>query len=168
MKYIQLTQGQVAIVDDDDYEKLNKYKWYASKQFNTYYARRNESRKNNCGKQKTIRMHDEIMNISKGQLVDHKDGNGLNNRKNNLRIATAAQNGANKGKFSKASSKYKGVFWDKGANKWGSGVCFKGKKFHLGLHKNEIDAAKAYDVKAKELFGEFAKLNFPDNKKEAS
>ncbi len=152
MKLIALTQGQFAQVDDEDYEKLNLYKWYAHKDYNTFYAMRKD-------KKKSVYMHCEILN-SKG--IDHTDGNGLNNQKSNLRICTIAQNGYNQRKQSDCSSKYKGVYWNKRLNKWQTQITFNGKRMYLGLFIDETEAGKAYDVKAIELFGAFAGLNFKD------
>lgn len=155
MKLIPLTQGLFAQVDDEDFDYLNQNKWYAHKNGHTHYATRATSR--TLGKQKTISMHCEILN-TKG--IDHIDNNGLNNQKNNLRKATNTQNQANKKKISKATSQYKGVYWNKNAKKWKVQVeCCK-KQYHIGYFTDEIEAARAYDAKAKELFGEFAKTNF--------
>ncbi len=157
VKLIPLTQGKFAIVDDDDYEHLNKYKWCALKTHNNkFYAVR---RKNN----KTIIMHRQIMNVPEGLVVDHIDGNGLNNRKNNLRICTQAQNIHNSRPRRNRSSKYKGVFWDKVNKKWSTNIRKGDKRIYLGGFDDEIEAALAYDRKAAELFGEFAYLNFPGN-----
>jgi len=152
---IKLTGGKYAIVDVEDYEKLSQYDWqlYESKSKNLY-AFRYESGK-------FIKMHRVIMNAPAGVFVDHKYGDGLDNRKVNLRIVTRAQNQYNRRKTSKkTSSKYKGVYFKKDMNKYCATIGLKGKKTHLGYFDNEIDAAKAYDEAAKKLFGEFAKLNF--------
>jgi len=119
----------------------------------TFYAVRAD------GNTKTS-MHREIMNAPKGLDVDHIDGNGLNNRKSNLRLCTHAENVHNSRPMRNGSSKYKGVCWHKTYKKWYSSIGKTGKRFYLGRFDNEIDAALAYDKKAKELFGEFAYLNF--------
>ena len=106
-------------------------------------------------------MHREIMHAPKGMVVDHIDGNSLNNRRSNLRLCTVSQNHQNR-RRTYGSSKYKGAWWDKRRNKWVAAITFKGKYIYLGFFDNEIDAGKAYDRKAAELFGEFAYLNFPD------
>jgi hypothetical protein len=101
------------------------------------------------------------MNAPAGSIVDHKYGDGLDNRKINLRIATEAQNRYNRRKTSKrTSSKYKGVYYKKQCSKYCAVIGCNGKKTFLGHFDNEIDAAKAYDEAAKKLFGEFARLNF--------
>jgi hypothetical protein len=153
---IKLTKDKYAIVDAEDYEKLAQDDWhlYVSKSKN-YYAFRYEDGK-------FIKMHRVIMNAPAGVFIDHRYGNGLDNRKINLRIATIAQNQYNRRKTSrKTTSKYKGVFFKKDMNKYCATICLKGKRTHLGYFDNEIDAAKAYDEAAKKLFGEFAALNFP-------
>ena len=101
------------------------------------------------------------MKAPKGTLVDHIDRNSLNNRRGNLRLCTPSQNILNtRGK--KGTSKYKGVWWNTKKNKWLAMITSKGRHFHLGFFDEEIEAAKAYDRKAVELFGEFAYLNFPE------
>jgi hypothetical protein len=106
-------------------------------------------------------MHREILNAPAGVFVDHKDGDGLDNRKENLRIVTSAQNQQNRRKISrKTTSKYKGVYFRRENKKYCALICCKGKRMHLGYFDNEIDAAKAYDQAAKKFFGEFARLNF--------
>jgi len=154
IRFIPLTQRKFAIVDAADYERLKKYKWYASKRKYTSYAYRWEN-------QKPIAMHREVINVPDGMLVDHIDHNGLNNRMTNLRPCKAFQNAANtpaKG----GTSKYKGVHWSKSNKKWMARITFRRKEHNLGSFDSEIDAAKAYDKKAAELLGEFAYLNFPD------
>lgn len=157
MKEIQLTQGQIALVDDEDFEYLSAFKWFANKHRNTYYAGRQSSRIN--GLQRTQLMHCIIMN-HKG--IDHIDCNGLNNQKNNLRICTNSQNAMNRIPIKGTSSKYKGVSFHNRDKKWYSYIKKNQKLINLGTFINEVDAAKAYDKKAIELFGEFAHLNFKE------
>jgi hypothetical protein len=152
---IALTQGKIAIVDAEDFERLNRYRWCACKCKGTYYAVRVEHGR-------TVRMHREIMRAPKGMLVDHADHNGLNNRKSNLRLCTNAQNSYNQQANANGTSRYKGVSWHKCSRKWSARVRCDGKFYNLGDYKDEIEAAKAYDRKARELFGEFACLNFPE------
>lgn len=153
MKEIKLTQGKVALVDDEDYEYLNQFKWCAHKECNTYYAVRNA--KNN-GKWFTQYMHNLIIGIIG---VDHKNHEGLDNQKHNLRIANKSQNAMNNRPLENMTSKYKGVSWFKERNKWRCTITPSGKSVHIGYFIDEVEAAKAYNEKAKELFGEFANLN---------
>ncbi len=106
-------------------------------------------------------MHRLIMNAPAGLVVDHIDGNSLNNRKTNLRICTQAQNIHNSRPRRNRSSKYKGVFWNKVNKKWSVSIRKGDKRIYLGGFDDEIEAALAYDRKAEELFGEFAYLNMP-------
>ena len=154
-RYIPLIQGGFAVVDAEDYERLAKYKWYLCQEGNLFYAFRYTS-----GKQ--IRMHREIMKAPKGVMVDHMDRNGLYNRKRNLRLCSRRQNSYNRRGNSRGSSQYKGVYWHKVGGKWAARITYNGKNHYLGLYVDEKEAAKAYDEKAKELYGEFAYLNFGD------
>ena len=153
MKTIKLTQGQVALVDDADFEVLNQFKWYTMKSKNTFYAVRNITVGD---KLKTVYMHWEIMG---GKWVDHVKGNGLDNQRSNLRFCTQSENIGNSRKQKNTSSSFKGVYWDKQAGKWRVQIIFNNHRTHLGLFTNEIEAAKSYNVKAIELFGEFANIN---------
>ncbi|KKN70096.1 hypothetical protein LCGC14_0434210 [marine sediment metagenome] len=152
-KKISLTQGKFAIVDDGDYEELSKHKWCATKGRSTYYARRAEYRE-------YIYMHRQILSQPDGILTDHRDGNGLNNTRDNLRICTKGQNSMNQRPQKGGSSCYKGVSWHKARGKWHARIELNQKTKHLGIYDNEIEAAKAYDNAASELFGEFAYTNF--------
>lgn len=160
MKEIKLSQGKVALVDDKDFEELSRYKWYAAQRENyTIYAIRTIGTKPN---HKTIRMHRQIMKARKGQQIDHLDGNGLLNVRSNLRLCTNSQNQQNKRKRKNCSSKFKGICWHKNRKKWEVYISLNKKLYYLGYFDDEIEAAKAYDRKAKEFFGEFARLNFPE------
>jgi hypothetical protein len=154
VRHIALTKGYFATVDAADYEWLSKYKWTALVTGAKVYAIRAE-------KGKTILMHREIMNAPAGMVVDHIDGNGANNRRTNLRLCTRAQNLYNS-KPRASRSQYKGVRFEKRTGKWIAEITHRGKKHYLGAFDNEIEAAHAYDQKARTLFGEFAHLNFPD------
>ena len=159
MKLIPLTQGQFAMVDDEDFDFINQWKWYASKDVRTFYARTNIWL-HKIGKQKTVRMHRYILLLNNPSvLVDHKDCNGLNNQKNNLRIATPYQNAANKSSIQNGYSKYLGVSWHIKIKRWEARISKNNKSHYLGVFKNEVDAAIAYNKKATELHGEFANLN---------
>jgi len=147
-KIIPLTQGKVAIVDDEDYEYLNQFKWYARKHRNTFYAARNIYRN---GKQTVLSMHTAVMGRKKGLEIDHINGNGLDNRRSNLRFVTHRQNLQNR--HTAKTSKYPGVNWSKIAHKWRAYIEINGKQIHLGYFNNEYEAYLAYQ-KAVEKLGE--------------
>ena len=154
MKRIPLTQGQFAVVDDENYEWLNQWKWSATKNGNTFYAARIQTKP----KRKRVYMHREIMKASKGEQIDHIDKNGLNNHIINLRFCTNAQNHQNS-RLRGGSSYYRGVSKCGNCNKWRADIKHKGKSIWLGNYNTEIEAAKAYNKKASELFGNFARMN---------
>ena len=156
MKHIKLTQGKHAIVDDCNYDWLSQWKWYALRHRNTYYAVRHSS----VNHDETIWMHRAILGliINDGKKSDHKNGNGLDNRRHNLRVCTNAQNRYNTHAV-RGISKHKGVYWHKQCEKWCARTRFMGQNVYIGLYKDEDDAGKAYNAKAIELFGEFACIN---------
>lgn len=159
MREIELTQNKVALVDDEDFARINQYKWYVVCTCNYWRAVRTIKKLN--GKQIMQFMHRFIMNFPKGLLIDHKNHNTLDNRKSNLRICTCAENNMNKLPFKrKTTSKYKGVYWDRGRKKWRAHIRPNNKHLNLGRFINEISAAFAYDKAAKKYYGEFAYLNF--------
>jgi len=147
MQIIKLTKGQVAIVDDEDFEELNQYKWYAVKGGNTFYATRNTPRAN----QTQMQMHREIMDTPKGLQTDHIDGDGLNNCRSNLRIVTSRQNHQNL--HTDKGSTFPGVSWHKVVKRWRAQIKVNGKKKHLGYFDIEAEAYEAY-LKALEDIGE--------------
>ncbi len=158
---IPLTRGKFAIVDPDDYERLNAHKWHAVKSKNTFYAWR-VVRIGKARKPVVIRMHRQVMETPDGLFVDHINHNGLDNRKVNLRPATCAENNRNRRKSSskKFLSRFKGVGWNRDQRKWSARILFNRKQIFIGYFVDEIEAAKAYDEAAKKYFGEFANLNF--------
>lgn len=158
MKRIKLTQGQFALVDDHMFEELNKYKWYAAKvKSGDFYAQRVDY--SNGGK-KIIKMHRFILGISDGKvLVDHGDGNTLNNQIYNIRPCTHAENIRNRGITKRSTCGYKGVFWEKAAKRWRAQLNIGKKKIHLGLFYDINDAARAYNKAIITHHGEFARLN---------
>lgn len=158
MREIHLTQGKVAMVDDDDYEELAKFKWCAQEIARKWYAVR--ARPYN-GKRQHVLMHREILDGEEGMEIDHKDGDGLNNVRSNLRSATHQQNQRNRPKNRNNTSGYKGVTWDKRKGKWMAKIYCDGKHIFLGYYKNAEEAGQAYDDAAKELHGDFARPNNP-------
>lgn len=159
MKEIKLTQNKVALVDDEDFDELNKFKWQCQKGGNNFYACR--SLKKIDGKRPKVWMHRIILNLTDIKThCDHKDGNGLNNQKANLRECSHKLNHRNRKNQKNSFSKYKGVSMDKEKKKFRVLIMVNGKSNHVGYFTDEIAAAKAYDEKAKELFGKFAFLNF--------
>lgn len=160
LKEIQLTQGKVALVDDADYGRLNRFKWYAHKQPRTYYAARNIRMSDS--KRLKIFMHQVILGLQPGdpRQCDHRDGNGLNNIQSNLRICTSRQNNQSQRKKRKVgTSKYKGVCWHRGRRKWCSRIHVSGEQIFLGLFESEIGAARVYDAAAVKYHGAFALTN---------
>jgi hypothetical protein len=157
---IYLGEGEYTIVDPDVYYQKCQYKWiYFGAGKKSYVIREIKIGRN---KTKRIYMHREIMKARKGRVVDHRNGEGLDNRGANLRLATYSQNMANRAKTKKrTSSKYIGVSIEKGCKSWRVAIRVNGKQMWLGSFKNEIDAARAYDCAALKYHGEFARLNFP-------
>ena len=161
MKTIPLTQGQVAKVSDEWYEKLNKDKWHAwySPGKKSYYAVRNSPTL--FGKRKMIWMHKVVASTPEGMETDHKDGDTLNDQSDNLRNCTHSQNMQNQGKHSNNTSGFKGVCWHKRNKIWRVKIKVNCKEIHLGDYPTPEEAARAYDEAAKKYHGEFARLNFP-------
>jgi hypothetical protein len=152
------------MVDDEDYEKVILYYWYGMKEsYGRIYAFTTADYNKLTGKRKTIRMHRLIMGVTDRKIqIDHIDRNGLNNQKDNLRLCNHSQNQQNKIKRNNCSSQYKGVSRPKDRKNWKVEIYFNGNYLRIGTFKSEEEAAKAYDEKAKELHGEFALLNFPE------
>lgn len=158
MKEIALTQGKVAQVDDADFEWLSQWKWHASKQGNDWYALRNIRED---GRHYLVKMHRLITDAPVGVAVDHFDGDGLNNTRDNLRLCTQQQNCCNQRMKSTNKSGFKGAHWFKWREKWRASIVVHGKQKHLGYFDSLVKAACAYDDAAREAHGEFAKVNFP-------
>lgn len=157
---IPLPQGKVVLVDDEDYDWLNQWNWRAHRAHDAdmfYVIRRTFKHEG----RRVVAMHRQILGASPGELVDHRDGNSLNNQRSNLRFCDWFQNNWNRRKGVRNSSGYKGVYWHKTNNSWAAQIVFKGHKLHLGLFPNPIEAARTYDVAAFEHYGDFAVLNFP-------
>ena len=161
-RIIPLTKGLYAIVSPEDYERLSQCKWHAARHQRVFYAQTGTGRKG-VRKKCLVMMHRAVMGVEDDRVVDHQNHNGLDNRRTNLRIATWTENCWNKRKTSiKSSSQYKGVMWDKRRSKWQTMMGYNGKKIFVGYFDDEETAARAYDTKAKELYGKYAALNFPE------
>ena len=172
MKLIPLSQGFFAKVDDEDYDILMKYKWCIKRISNCYYAKTSVYTK---GKQKFYSMHRIIMKLNNPKIfVDHKDNDGLNNQKSNLRICTSGENMRNKRPKRNGSSKYLGVCWAvlkckkkiaDGSIKiymysaWMACIRINNKQKNIGYFKTEENAAIAYNILAEKHHGEFANYN---------
>ena len=170
VKEIPLTDGYVALVDDEDYERVMRHRWHAEIERrpgkgrpDVVYARRSI----NCGKYpdgrqkiRGERLHHFILGTR--ERTDHIDLNGLNNQKANLRVVTSSQNGANRRKKLTSASRFKGLSIVAGRGIWRARIQVNGQYRHLGYFHNEEEAARAYDRAAAEAFGEFALLNFPE------
>lgn len=154
METIALTKGMITIVDDEDYKRLKRYKWYYKQSGNMGYAfttYRNRPKS----------MASIIMRCyKKGFIVDHIDRNSLNNQRENLRICTQLENTCNRPSQESTTSKYKGVSRHSTKSGWVAQIVHKYKYIYLGLYRNEENAAIAYDQAAIQLHGEFAYLNY--------
>ena len=171
---IPLTQGRFAIVDPADFPHISRYKWRLcrTKGKNVLYAER--SIRLPSGKYSRILMHREVLRLPKGEIlrdmsdgrrttrlvIDHINGDGLDNHRANLRLATVAQNAWNSNKRNPRSG-YKGVWFAADKGLWRAAIVCRGKRLHLGYFKDKIAAAKAYDAAAVKYHGEFARPNFP-------
>jgi hypothetical protein len=158
MREIMLTKRQVAQVSDRDYTWLNQWSWYARHGTNTWYAQRTVSQRPTV----TVQMHRLILGVIDPKIeVDHRDNNGLNNMRSNLRTATHNQNQHNQSAYRSSSSPYVGVGWNVRHSKWQVQISINGRNQWLGYFTNETEAAHAYDRAAIELHGKFARVNFP-------
>ena len=161
MKEIKLSQGKIALVDADDFEWLNQWKWsYARKEGSlTGYAFRRLHSTNN--KREAVPLHRLIMDLKYGDIrhVDHINGDGLDNRKCNLRVCSKAQNLRNRDKNKNNTSGYKGVFWTERDQKWYAKITYNLAQHYLGCYNTKEEAAQAYNKAAQKYHGEFALLN---------
>lgn len=162
MQKIPLSQGRFAMVDDEDYPLVSQYKWSCDR---GYAVRKITIERR---RYRLIYLHRLLTNAQPGQVVDHRDGDRGNNTRQNLRICTARQNSRNRQAYTthvvkQKASPYKGVSRTKNTkDRWSALIVADGKRYRLGSHPTQEEAALAYDRKARELFGEFAQLNFPD------
>jgi HNH endonuclease len=158
MKQIPLTRGYVALVDDDDFKFVSQFSWHVYIGKSGIYAMAWTRRVN--GVRLKVRMHKAILPFPE---IDHRDGDGLNNQKHNLRACTRQQNIQNTKARSGTLSPYKGVILERKNGKWRASIMpANGIRISLGAYFTQEEAARAYDTAAKEHFGEFARLNFPE------
>lgn len=156
MRFVALTRGQVALVDDEDFEAVSRHRWHARVSGSLFYAQRTTPRPHKT----EVSMHREIMSAVRGQEIDHINRDGLDNRKANLRFVTRQQNNANmRGRV--GTSQFKGVCWSAYHHKWQAQIRRNGRNQTIGRFNTERAAAVAYDAAAFAQFGEYAWLNFP-------
>lgn len=171
MKEIQLTRGHVAFVNDEDYDRvIAAGPWRAlvpPRRYTTYAIR--DIRKPD-GRWTAQYLHRFILDVTDPKIeVDHRNHNGLDNQRSNIRECSRAQNAANRGKLRTGkSSRYRGVIWYKKSRKWCAKIKFNGKQIYLGYFSDETAAALAYDAAARKRFGEFVSCNFSPKKDAAS
>ena len=158
---LYLGEGYWTLLDVKDYYRLRIFKWILYGNGTNLYAIRLRFTEPN--KTSTVYMHREIMNPPAGLVVDHRNCDGLDNRKDNLRFATHAQNTRNRRKKKNSSSRFLGVYFNKEKSTWDSQLRHSDKRIWVGRFDNEIDAAHAYDRAAIKHHGEFARLNFPES-----
>jgi|SRR6266850_2177403 len=153
-KIIPLTKGQNALVDTVDFDRINQWNWSASA-----YGNPTKFRAVRCVNDRIILMHHAVLELPGDTEIDHESGDGLDNRRKNLRLCTRQQNSFNKGRMSRNTSGYKGVSWDKRLSMWRAQIRTGGRSMSIGRHKTAEAAARAYDEAAKRLHGGFARLN---------
>jgi HNH endonuclease len=157
---IRLSRGLSAQIDEGDYSDLSQFNWFVWVPHNakhlTYAVRK--IRKSDGSYSKEL-MHRRILKAEPGSTVDHRNGDTLDNRRTNLRFVTASQNSANSRKHKDGSSGFRGVTWHCGNKKWQASVQFQKKRVYVGNFDDKKKAALAYNKKAKELHGDYAKLN---------
>ena len=163
MKRIPLTQNRIALVDDQDFLRLSEFKWFTLKRRNTCYAATFTGMWDSKRRRGRILllMHRVILRLPAGRqpCVDHMNGNGLDNRRKNLRVASMSQNLANsKQRWANNTSGYKGVSFHKRGHMWTAQITVNYKKIHLGCFQSPEEASGAYRQAAKKFFGQFSRF----------
>jgi hypothetical protein len=159
MKTIALTQGFAALVDDADYDRVNAFRWCATKTKTNVYAVRKV--RTPSGRTTSELLHRFVLGVTHPRIdIDHADHNGLNCQRHNLRLCVRGENNGNRRK-TRGASRYKGVTRDRSRELWRACITIRGVSKFLGRFHDERDAAIAYDIAARAAFGEFANCNFP-------
>lgn len=153
--HILLPDGSSATVDDEDWERVSAVHWWR-------WDRHVIGRIRENGRRRTVQLSHTILTPAPGFVVDHKNGDPLDNRRQNLRVCTQGNNSKNRKRNKHSRSRYKGVRWRRSRRKWAAIIITDGRYKWLGTFDSEEEAARAYDAAARILHGEFARLNFPD------
>jgi hypothetical protein len=162
MATIPVGNRHIAKIDEADHEMLSQFKWRLAAHGYACCTLKSS------GRSRVVTMHRMIMLPDPGQLIDHANGDPLDNRRENLRLADNSTNQANRhALLDHSSSRFKGVTWNRGLQKWQAQIKVDGRSRHLGLHADEREAARAYDAAARRHFGEYACVNFPDTAERA-
>ena len=157
MKTIQLTQGLSVQVDSPDYDALSKFKWCAVR-----LGRRKQPYAARGVNKRLVLMHRVLMNPKQGQRVDHRNGDTLDNRRENLRACSHQENSFNKKRTTKQGGRptgLRGICWHNRLKKWQASICLNGRKVHLGYFASDCEAGRAYDRACRKMFGDFASPN---------
>ena len=156
----KVAAGRVALVDDADYELAARHSWHASETPRTTYVQTCIRLPGQPRRYQNMFLHTMLTGWAQ---VDHRDHDGLNNQRANLRPVTYALNGANRRPNTAGTSRFKGVCWAKGTGKWQAQIRINGRGYYLGQYTDEVDAARAYDAAAAATWGDHAWLNLPDS-----
>lgn len=156
MAEITLTRGKAATIDESDFDRLMQWRWFAVLKGNNYWRAVRKGKKDETS---LVFMHREIIKAHKGDIVDHINGNALDNRRDNLRIVTAHENCFNRGKMTGSRLKYKGVTYVPETGKYRVNIYPDGEKIELGQFLDEKEAAFTYNVAALRLYGKYARIN---------
>lgn len=154
LAFIPLTKGFEAVIDAADVHLVDSWSWYANVQTYTVYAQRCDTSR---GNKTTVMLHRQIMGSPEGMFIDHRDMDGLDCRRANLRIASHSQNNQNQRLVKSNTSGFKGACWEKSTSKWSSHIRVNGSRRYLGLYSSALEAHNAYCTASAELHGEFGR-----------